>query len=157
MEDLHVTLIHEKSGNQKEFVLPLNNEEVMQELNATEDDVFLVECDIKGIDMSMVTVEQLNDMYYKIQELDKDILNNIETLINEHFTDFHELYDSKDRLIFYENIGTPLELASWLIEDGLYGDIPEKLKYYLDYESLGNDIEIEFILIKVNDGLFVID
>ena len=37
------------------------------------------------------------------------------------------------------------ELAEQFVEEGLYGDIPENLQFYLDYEKIARDLAVEYV------------
>ncbi|PCJ08927.1 MAG: antirestriction protein ArdA [Rhodobacteraceae bacterium] len=36
------------------------------------------------------------------------------------------------------------ELAEQFVEDGLYGDIPESLQFYIDYDAIARDLAVEY-------------
>ena len=36
------------------------------------------------------------------------------------------------------------ELAEQFVEEGLYGDIPESLQFYIDYEAIARDLSVEY-------------
>ena len=36
------------------------------------------------------------------------------------------------------------ELAEQFVEEGLYGDIPESLQYYIDYDAIARDLAVEY-------------
>ncbi|TNE42953.1 MAG: antirestriction protein ArdA [Sphingomonadales bacterium] len=41
-------------------------------------------------------------------------------------------------------VETLRELAESFVEDGLYGDIPEPLQFYIDYDAIARDLGMEF-------------
>lgn len=47
------------------------------------------------------------------------------------------------------------ELAEHFVEEGLFGDIPEHLKYYLDYDKISSDLEIDYSKITIDGEHFV--
>lgn len=36
------------------------------------------------------------------------------------------------------------ELAEQFVEEGLYGEIPESLKFYIDYEAIARDLSVDY-------------
>ena len=36
------------------------------------------------------------------------------------------------------------ELAEQFVEDGLFGDIPERLQVYLDYDAIARDLAMDY-------------
>lgn len=36
------------------------------------------------------------------------------------------------------------ELAEMFVDEGLYGDIPESLQFYIDYDAIARDLAVEF-------------
>lgn len=47
------------------------------------------------------------------------------------------------------------ELAEQFVDEGLYGEIPKALQYYIDYEAIARDLSMDYALIKVNGSNFV--
>jgi Antirestriction protein (ArdA) len=41
------------------------------------------------------------------------------------------------------------ELAEQFVDDGLYGDIPESLQFYIDYDSIARDLSVEYSEIDI--------
>lgn len=44
--------------------------------------------------------------------------------------------------IYY--VGSLRELAEQFVEEGFYGDIPESLQYYIDYDAIAHDLGMEY-------------
>jgi len=36
------------------------------------------------------------------------------------------------------------DLGEYFVEEGLFGDVPERLKYYLDYEAIARDLSMDY-------------
>jgi antirestriction protein len=47
------------------------------------------------------------------------------------------------------------ELAEQFVEDGLFGDIPEQLQFYIDYDAIARDLAVEYSEIDVADERLV--
>ena len=42
------------------------------------------------------------------------------------------------------DVGSLRELAEQFVEEGLYGDIPESLQFYIDYDAIARDLAVEY-------------
>ena len=61
-----------------------------------------------------------------------------------------------DDLIVYQ--ATDYEaLAEQFVDDGLYGEIPESLQYYIDYAKIGNDLSFDYSETEYNGNTYFID
>ncbi len=47
------------------------------------------------------------------------------------------------------------ELAEQFVDDGLYGDIPECLQFYIDYSAIARDLSVEYSEIVIAGGRYV--
>ena len=47
------------------------------------------------------------------------------------------------------------ELAEHFVEEGLYGDIPEVLQSYIDYDAIARDLGMDYSRITINDTVYV--
>ena len=41
------------------------------------------------------------------------------------------------------------DLAEQFVEDGLFGDIPQNLQYYIDYDAIARDLEFDYTQTEV--------
>ena len=41
------------------------------------------------------------------------------------------------------------ELAEQFVEEGLFGDIPEQLQFYIDYDAIARDLAVEYSEIEI--------
>lgn len=42
------------------------------------------------------------------------------------------------------NVDSMKELAEQFVEEGVFGEIPESLQFYIDYESIARDLEMDY-------------
>lgn len=42
------------------------------------------------------------------------------------------------------DVNSMRELAEQFVEEGLYGDIPESLQFYIDFDAIARDLAIEY-------------
>jgi len=47
------------------------------------------------------------------------------------------------------------ELAAQFVDEGLYGEIPEHLQYYLDYDAMARDLAMDYAEIVIAGNRFV--
>ena len=52
-------------------------------------------------------------------------------------------------------IDTMRELAEQFVDEGLYGEIPESLKYYIDHDAIARDLGIDYSETEVDGRRFV--
>ena len=71
------------------------------------------------------------------------------------FSSFDELIDNKDDIISYSDCDSMEDVARYLIEEsGQLGEVPANLQNYIDYQSLGRDMEIEGNYLVTSHGVF---
>lgn len=47
------------------------------------------------------------------------------------------------------------ELAEQFVDDGLLGDIPERLRFYIDYDAIARDLSLEYTETNINGDRLV--
>lgn len=47
------------------------------------------------------------------------------------------------------------ELAEQFVDEGLYGDIPESLQYYIDFDAIAHDLSVEYTETTIAGGRYV--
>jgi antirestriction protein len=41
------------------------------------------------------------------------------------------------------------DLAQHFVEEGLFGDIPERLQYYIDYDAIARDLSADYSEVRI--------
>lgn len=59
--------------------------------------------------------------------------------------DFDPEADPYDRDITIYHLDTMRELVEQCVEEGLFGDIPEHLKFYIDYDAMARDLGMDYV------------
>lgn len=85
-----------------------------------------------GYEMQAYTVEDIVKIGYLI---DNCIYDTLEEILEDSYV--------LDDTILYE-VETLTELAELFIDEGLFGVIPENLTSYIDYESIGRDLQYDY-------------
>lgn len=65
-----------------------------------------------------------------------------------------DIFDSQTYQYYPEM--TLVDVAQELVESGVFGEIPESLMFYIDYEAIARDLRLEGY-IEVTNGVIVID
>jgi len=47
------------------------------------------------------------------------------------------------------------ELAEQFVEEGLFGEIPENIRFYLDYDAIARDLGMDYSEIRLNDTNYI--
>ncbi|KHA51920.1 antirestriction protein ArdA [Sulfitobacter geojensis] len=64
--------------------------------------------------------------------------------------------ESSDQLgIDIYAVDTLRKLAEQFVDEGLYGEIPESLQYYIDFDAIARDLSVEFSEATVAGGRYV--
>ena len=50
---------------------------------------------------------------------------------------------------------TMKELAEHFVEEGLYGDIPQSIQYYIDYEAIARDLSMDYAEIRIDGTNYI--
>ena len=101
-------------------------------------------------------IEEVNRLCAMIEELDYPISEVLDDLFT-HFTSVEELYEHKDDIIQYPGCENMIDVAYHLIDEcGSLGEIPDRLRNYIDYEAYARDIDLERCFIETRYGVFEI-
>ena len=85
---------------------------------------------------------KLNEFVEQLDELDDCDQQKVFYLIDHIGCDREEALEKHEDVTFYA--GQTLEdVAEELIEDGCFGEIPENIRNYIDYEKLARDLGID--------------
>lgn len=101
------------------------------------------------------SIDQLNNLYESIESLaDSPVYPAMDELINNWFTNIDDLIEHAEEITHYDE-GSMEDLASYLVEEGLiFGELPDKVQLYIDYVSLGRDLEIEGNYLVTSNGIY---
>ena len=47
------------------------------------------------------------------------------------------------------------ELAEQFVDEGLYGEIPEKLQFYIDHEAIARDLSVDYSEVTIAGTHFI--
>ena len=99
-------------------------------------------------------IEEVNRLCAMVEELDYPLNEVIGDLMSQ-FCSLEELYEHKDDIIQYPNCENMVDVAYYLIDEcGSLGEIPDRLKNYIDYEAYARDLDIEGYFVETRYGIF---
>ena len=55
-------------------------------------------------------------------------------------------YDLDIAMYFVESLA---QLAAMFVDEGVFGEIPEPLQFYIDHDAIARDLEVDFTLVSV--------
>lgn len=71
---------------------------------------------------------------------------------NGHYASLSDCIDRADDVTFYEGM-TLEDVAADMVDEGLFGNIPDQLKYYIDYAAIARDLSCDGYR-EESDGVF---
>lgn len=74
---------------------------------------------------------------------------NVIIAVGECGYDFDPQVDPDHHGIDVYHVESLRELAEQFVDDGLFGDIPEPLQFYIDYDAIARDLAVEYSEINV--------
>lgn len=88
-------------------------------------------------------IEEINRRCRLMENVPENMLGDLREIQRMMFDSFDEMMENIENITVYENVEDMSDIARNFVLWGLYGTVPEKLRDYIDYERLGNDIKIE--------------
>ena len=112
----------------------------------------------------MKTIERIANTIieagYDIQPYNESDLIKVGYLLeNGLYTDINEILEDNyildDTDLYY--VSTYKELAEEFVDEGLFGEIPEHLISYIDYESIGRDLSYDgYDLFELDNETYIL-
>lgn len=97
--------------------------------------------------------ENLDKLVERVEELSE--LDSSEEMIvaayMENGSDFEYAIEHKEDGTVYFEATKMLDIAYEAVDNGLYGSIPENIKFYIDYEAIARDIYLEGRYVQFED------
>jgi len=75
---------------------------------------------------------------------------NVIIAVGECGYDFDPQIDPDHHGIDVYYVESLRELAEQFVEDGLFGDIPQQLQFYIDYDAIARDLAVEYSEIAIS-------
>lgn len=137
------------------FTVPVNMEEVREKIGLNDE---YEECAIHDYELPFEigeyeSIERINSLYHQLEDADEDVLADLKDLLRV-FDSVEELIENLDNLIFYKGYDTLEDLVINFVNDGVYGEVPEELKIYIDYAAIARDMNINKTLVATDNGIW---
>jgi hypothetical protein len=87
-------------------------------------------------------IYELNESLRDIEDLDEYEMDKILFLKSVIGLDLEDALDSKDDVTYYEGMNM-IEVVDDMLDNGLFGDIPESIKWYIDTNRIARDLEMD--------------
>ena len=88
------------------------------------------------------SLEYIYELASQMEALDDTELKQYEAMVNAGY-DHKEALESYSDVEIYEDT-TMQELAEQFVDDGLFGEINESIKYHIDYSSIARDLSMDY-------------
>lgn len=93
-----------------------------------------------------VKVDEYENLYAlneQLNEIDPDDFDVIAAYLEAVSDNINEAIKNADRCTLYSECETLKDLAYEMVEEGDFGDIPESIRNYIDYEAIARDLGFE--------------
>lgn len=102
------------------------------------------------------SISEVNRLCSAVQEIEgTPIYEELEEIRRLWFNSLEELLENVDDIMYYPDCESMADVATHLVEEtGQLGKIPANLQPYIDYSSLGYDMEIEGNFLVTSHGVF---
>ena len=99
-------------------------------------------------------IEEVNRLCEMVEDLPEDIQDELSELLC-CYSSLEELCEHADEIIHYPDCNDMTDVAYYFIDECLsLGEIPDRLRNYIDYESYGRDLDLEGRFVVTNHGVF---
>lgn len=102
------------------------------------------------------SISEINRLCELVEEIeDTPIYKELQEIQAMWFSNIEDLIEHKDDIIHYPNCDSMADVAAYYVEEtGQLGEVPSNLQNYIDYQSLGRDMELEGNFLVTNMGVF---
>ena len=99
-------------------------------------------------------IEEVNRLCEMVEDLPEDIQDELSELLC-CYSSLEELCEHADEIIHYPHCNSMTDVAYYFIDEcQSLGEIPDRLRNYIDYESYGRDLDLESRFVITNHGVF---
>lgn len=99
-------------------------------------------------------IEEINRLCEMVEDLPEDIQDELSELLC-YYSSLEELCEHADDIIQYPGCDDMTDVAYYFIDEcQSLGEIPERIRSYIDYEAYGRDLDLEGRFVVTNHGIF---
>ena len=140
------------------FTPPIDEEEMAERIGWNEDyEEYAIHDFELPFDVDEYTpISEINRLCEAIQEIEgTPIYNELKEIQGMWFSSLEELLENKEDIHCYSDCDSMEDVARYYVEEtGQLGEVPSNLQNYIDYQSLGRDMEIEGNYLVTSHGVF---
>ncbi len=92
-------------------------------------------------------LDQLNTLAEQYQDLDETEIKKVNYLINYQGETMAKALEHQEDVHIYEQMSYK-DLAYDQVDEGLFGEVPDHLANYLDYDAIARDLECDYVEIS---------
>lgn len=112
-----------------------------------------IDCDLaRAIGINQANLKQYFDA---VDGWDDDDKTRVILAVGECGYSFGDDTQPSDFEIDIYPFDTMRDLAVHFVEEGLFGDIPERLQFYLDYDAIARDLSVDYSEAEVAGGRLI--
>lgn len=102
------------------------------------------------------SIDEINRKYAALERLEEyDFGSDVSALIGEWFRSIEELAENAGDIVMYKGLSNMAEFAQEAVESGaIFGDLPDAVQRYIDYEAIGRDLELEGNYLVTNHAIY---
>ena len=135
--------------------LPMDEEELaceIKEVLGSDEEFFITDYEADFRIEEYENLNELNSFAEKLIDLDEYDQKKVLYLVDDIGYSWEDSLEKYEDVIFYPN-STLEDVAEEMVEEGIFGDLTDQIKGYLDYEKLGRDLGIDGYH-ETNNGTF---
>ena len=129
----------------KWLALPLSDEELekeMREVLGDEEEYFITDYEAPFKIDEYENLSDLNEFADTLMDLEGEDQQKVVLLISEIGYSKEEAFARYEDVVFYPGLSLE-DVASELVEEGIFGVLNETIKSYIDYEKLAHDLSLD--------------
>ena len=99
-------------------------------------------------------IEEVNRLCEMVEDLPEDIQDELSELLG-YYSSLEDLCEHADDIIHYPDCDDMTDVAYYFIDEcQSLGEIPDRIRNYIDYEAYGRDLDLEGRFVVTNHGVF---
>lgn len=117
--------------------------------------------DGEDLDCALAKAWELNQANFgafleAVEDWDDDLKHRYIIAVGECGYSHQQFINDPDAIdITLYEADTMRDLAEQFVKEGLYGEIPERLAYYIDYDAIARDLEHDYSSVKIAGQHFI--
>ena len=139
------------------FTPPINYEEMQERigLNGEYEEYAIHDYELPFEVDEYTPISEINRLCEMVMELEgSPIYDELKDIQGMWFSSLEELLENADDILCYSDCDSMEDVAYDCVEQGYFGEIPERIQMYLDYSAIGRDLEINGNFLVTSHGVF---